>query len=272
MQLRVVKDLPEGSVVTPLQKIKTTVSEEEESIPLSFNVEKPGGNDDKEVLPDERGNATKKLAVTAETVVNSEVATGSLNSEMSVMEIDQHESLGKRKVSKCMNTMLEDSTLISDDNLGSSTKKQKKLSALDAVIVASDGKPVVDNIPNDTNKYLETGSSRKNELQITADCALNESAEDMPNTATCPGHVSSDKAQDNSRNEVDAVNETHGMKQLSKSSEIEAILSNCEWKPFEKELYLKGIEIYGRNRYMDLSFMLTFFAFHDFFFYTYIAF
>ena len=266
MQLRVVKDLPEGSVISSLQRIETTVSEEKDSIPASSNVEEPSGNDNTDILPDERCIAAKTLAVTSETVFSSEVAAGGLNSDASVMEMGHYESLGKRKVSKCTNTVLGDSTLVSDDIQGSSSKKQKKLSALDVVIVTSEGQPVLDNISNDKNKYLEIGIPNKKELQMTTNCALNESAEHMPNKVICPSHVSSDETEDNTGDEVDAVKETPGLKQSSKSSGVEGILSSCEWKPFEKELYLKGIEIYGRNRYKDLSFMLTF-PLHDSFFY-----
>ncbi|XP_034690420.1 histone-lysine N-methyltransferase EZA1 isoform X2 [Vitis riparia] len=247
LRLRVVKDLPEGSVISSLQRIETTVSEEKDSIPASSNVEEPSGNDNTDILPDERCIAAKTLAVTSETVFSSEVAAGGLNSDASVMEMGHYESLGKRKVSKCTNTVLGDSTLVSDDIQGSSSKKQKKLSALDVVIVTSEGQPVLDNISNDKNKYLEIGIPNKKELQTTTNCALNESAEHMPNKVICPSHVSSDETEDNTGDEVDAVKETPGLKQSSKSSGVEGILSSCEWKPFEKELYLKGIEIYGRN-------------------------
>jgi hypothetical protein len=30
---------------------------------------------------------------------------------------------------------------------------------------------------------------------------------------------------------------------------VEGVLKKSEWKPIEKELYLKGVEIFGKNRY-----------------------
>ncbi|KAJ9678655.1 hypothetical protein PVL29_020743 [Vitis rotundifolia] len=109
--------------------------------------------------------------------------------------------------------------------------------ALDVVIVTNEGQPVLDNISNDKNKYLEIGIPNKKELQTTTNCALNESVEHMPNKVICLSHVSSDETEDNTGDEVDAVKETPGLKQSSKSSGVEGIL----------KLYLKGIEIYGRN-------------------------
>lgn len=34
-------------------------------------------------------------------------------------------------------------------------------------------------------------------------------------------------------------------------SQAKGVVSSNEWKPLEKDLYLKGIEIFGRNRYID---------------------
>jgi histone-lysine N-methyltransferase EZH2 len=31
--------------------------------------------------------------------------------------------------------------------------------------------------------------------------------------------------------------------------QVEGVLKKSEWKPIEKELYLKGVEIFGKNRY-----------------------
>ena len=257
MQLRVVKDLPETSVISSLQKKETAVSEEKDQIPVSSNVEKSSGNDNMDILSDERGIAAKTVAVASETVSSSEVAAGGLNSD-----VGHHESLGKRKVSKCTNTVLGDSTLDSDDIQGTSSKKQKKLSALDVVTATSEGKSISDDISNDKNKYLEIGVPDKNELQTNTNCALNESAGHMQNI---------NEIEDDTGDEVDAIKEMPELKHSNKPSGVEGTSSSCEWKPFEKELYLKGIEIYGRNRYRNLSFMLTF-ALHDSFLYTYTAF
>lgn len=257
MQLRVVKDLPEASVISSLLKKETVVSEEKDGIAVSSNVEKPSCNDDMEILSEERGIAAKAVAVASETVSCSEVTIGGLNSDVA-----HHESLGKRKVSKCTNTVLGESTLVSDDIQGSSSKKHKKLSALDSVTAASEGKTFSDNISNDKSRYLEMDVPDKNEIQMNTNCALNESAEHMQNIS---------ETEEDTGDEVDAIKEKPELKQSSKSSGVEGISGSSDWKPFEKELYLKGVEMYGRNRYRNLSFMLTC-PLHDSFFYIYTAF
>jgi len=39
--------------------------------------------------------------------------------------------------------------------------------------------------------------------------------------------------------------------QMSNSTELHAkeITSNLDWKPLERDLYLKGVEVFGKNRY-----------------------
>ena len=48
------------------------------------------------------------------------------------------------------------------------------------------------------------------------------------------------------------------MKQTCKSTgnSIKASLKWSNWSPLEKDLYLKGLQIFGRNRYVEIVFMV----------------
>uniref|UniRef100_A0A5B7BG87 [histone H3]-lysine(27) N-trimethyltransferase n=1 Tax=Davidia involucrata TaxID=16924 RepID=A0A5B7BG87_DAVIN len=145
--------------------------------------------------------------------------------------VTHSESTGKRKVPNRTITVPEDSTLVSDDVQGSSTKKQKNLSALDAVTVANEGDLALDCSSNAKSRELESGASDKNEFCMT---------------------TNEHEIGDTSRNETKGIShiaEVPVVKQSSNSmgGQVKEVLRRCEWKSLEKELYLKGIEIFGRN-------------------------
>lgn len=56
----------------------------------------------------------------------------------------------------------------------------------------------------------------------------------------------------------DATNETEFM-HLSNSMEgqVDEMLNFSTWKPLEKDLFLKGVEIFGRNRYLAFCFFTS---------------
>ncbi|KAA8549082.1 hypothetical protein F0562_000766 [Nyssa sinensis] len=145
--------------------------------------------------------------------------------------VTHSESTGKRKVPKHTITVPEDSTLISDDVQGSSSKKQKKLSDLNAVTVANEGDLALDCSSNAKSKELEFGVSDKNEFCMT---------------------TSEHEIGDTSRDEMEGISNIAEVPVVKHSSnsigeKVKESLRRCEWKPLEKELYLKGIEIFGRN-------------------------
>ncbi|KAJ9678645.1 hypothetical protein PVL29_020733 [Vitis rotundifolia] len=192
------------------------------------------------------------LAVKGKGTVEIEGHTGLklISNVLYVPEINQNMLSVGQLLEKGYKVLFEDNHCMIADAQGREVfivQMKGKSFVLDVVIVTSEGQPVLDNISNDKNKYLEIGIPNKKELQTTTNCALNESVEHKLNKVICLSHVSSDEIEDNNGDEVDVVKETPGLKQSSKSSGVEGILSSCEWKPFEKELYLKGIEIYGRN-------------------------
>ncbi|KAH0728222.1 hypothetical protein KY284_004087 [Solanum tuberosum] len=133
---------------------------------------------------------------------------------------DEHiDSKMKHGVSESINTTLEKSDLVLDDQQDSSGKR-RKLSLPNAVSVAA-----------------EDGSESNGMSIITNDYVSHSQA---PDQSGYNHGTSLHKTGDNVRNEAeDTIKET--VKHASCSKNLP------EWKPLEKELYLKGIEIFGRN-------------------------
>jgi histone-lysine N-methyltransferase EZH2 len=249
LQFRATKDLPEGSAINALQRTESTTSEERVGTPVSSNAEELGARDAEElgardstnIIQDERSISEKIMPVSAEAVCSSEVAA--LISDTSVTAID-NQSMGKRKVMKHTDTALHDSTLVSDDFQGSS-KKQKKLSALDVVIVTSEVTPALDHT-----------SSDKSESQTTPNNSLKEPGEHTLNEFVTSGSASFDRSEEIVRDEPKDTRKVPQLEHSSYSVGRSADgLGSAEWKPIEKELYLKGVEMFGRNRYVAVCFV-----------------
>uniref|UniRef100_A0A2N9IR30 SET domain-containing protein n=1 Tax=Fagus sylvatica TaxID=28930 RepID=A0A2N9IR30_FAGSY len=233
LQFRATKDLPEGSAINALQRTESTTSEERVGTPVSSNAEELGARDSTNIIQDERSISEKIMPVSAEAVCSSEVAA--LISDTSVTAID-NQSMGKRKVMKHTDTALHDSTLVSDDFQGSS-KKQKKLSALDVVIVTSEVTPALDHT-----------SSDKSESQTTPNNSLKEPGEHTLNEFVTSGSASFDRSEEIVRDEPKDTRKVPQLEHSSYSVGRSADgLGSAEWKPIEKELYLKGVEMFGRN-------------------------
>lgn len=119
---------------------------------------------------------------------------------------------GKRKVSNQTTTVLEESKDVTNEQQESSLKKQKRLLSIpDAVSMTIEDTRVCD--------------EKSMEMDVTEDETTRK------DEATSSGCVSADVMKDMSRGGVDLSNP----------------VVNCEWKPLEKELYVKGLEIFGRN-------------------------
>lgn len=241
LQFRATKDLPEGSAINALQRTESTTSEERVGTPVSSNAEELGARDSTNIIQDERSISEKIMPVSAEAVCSSEVAA--LISDTSVTAID-NQSMGKRKVMKHTDTALHDSTLVSDDFQGSS-KKQKKLSALDVVIVTSEVTPALDHT-----------SSDKSESQTAPNNSLKEPGEHTLNEFVTSGSASFDRSEEIVRDEPKDTRKVPQLEHSSYSVGRSADgLGSAEWKPIEKELYLKGVEMFGRNRYVAVCFV-----------------
>ncbi|KAL6968631.1 Histone-lysine N-methyltransferase eza1 [Sarracenia purpurea var. burkii] len=165
-------------------------------------------------------------------------------------ETVMHRQKGKRKVPKRTFKVPENFIGVSDDVQGS-RKKRKELSAQNALPATLEGILTVDSSSSEEGRDTNLGEPNDSELLMptTAVCLLTESASDKFN---CPLGVSGQGIEESARYDAKGIipsAEVSVTKGSSKSMKEHAkrVLSNSEWKPLEKELYLKGIEIFGRN-------------------------
>ncbi|KAK9201970.1 hypothetical protein WN944_017179 [Citrus x changshan-huyou] len=214
---RAVQDTVEGSA----GNISSTITNTEGTL-LHCNAEVPGAHND--IMAGERCNSKRVLPVTSEAVDSSEVAIGNENTDTSM------QSLGKRKALE-----LNDSVKVFDEIEESLNKKQKKLLPLDVLTASSDGIP-----RPDTKSGHHVGAINDNELQMTSKNTIKKSVSAKVVSHNNIEHNIMDGAKD--------VNKEPEMKQSFSKGELpEGVLCSSEWKPIEKELYLKGVEIFGRN-------------------------
>lgn len=218
LQSRAVQDTVEGSA----GNISSTITNTEGTL-LHCNAEVPGAHND--IMAGERCNSKRVLPVTSEAVDSSEVAIGNENTDTSM------QSLGKRKALE-----LNDSVKVFDEIEESLNKKQKKLLPLDVLTASSDGIP-----RPDTKSGHHVGAINDNELQMTSKNTIKKSVSAKVVSDNNIEHNIMDGAKD--------VNKEPEMKQSFSKGELpEGVMCSSEWKPIEKELYLKGVEIFGRNR------------------------
>ncbi|XP_015891733.2 histone-lysine N-methyltransferase EZA1 isoform X3 [Ziziphus jujuba] len=151
--------------------------------------------------------------------------------DVPAMKID-HENLAKRKAMKQTDTEPHDLVMVSDD-FNASCKKQKRLAALDAESGSTNEIQVQDCNFSAKSSHLDVGLHKKIELQIPTNNS---------------GSASYDESGDIVRDEQEDDMEVLELKQFSESTgQIERVSSSSEWKLMEKELYMKGLEIFGRN-------------------------
>ncbi|XP_071726641.1 histone-lysine N-methyltransferase EZA1 isoform X1 [Rutidosis leptorrhynchoides] len=127
---------------------------------------------------------------------------------------------GKRKVSEQTITMLEEPKHVTDNQQESSLKKQKTLSVPDTVSITIENTQVSDD--NINEKKLEVDVTMTRDQMDTNDDATSSAVQ-----------ISSSPC-----GSANMINNTKTIDETPKSS---------KWKPLEKELYLKGLEIFGRN-------------------------
>lgn len=237
LQLRAVQDTIEGSTINISNRMKNT----KEGTALPANAEKPSAHGD--LMFDKRSNSEQLLPVSSEAVHSSEDAIGALNTDTSSTQ-----SLGKRKALGQTNIELNDSVQVIDDLEDSSNKKQKKLLPLDKITVSSDGMP-----SPDAKSRHNISATNDNELEMTT---KDSASEPMSEKFFSSDGVSSDNIVHNVTDEAKDVKKEPETKQsFSKGELTGGILSSSDWKPIEKELYLKGVEIFGRNRYIGFLFI-----------------
>ncbi|XP_027189731.1 histone-lysine N-methyltransferase EZA1-like isoform X3 [Cicer arietinum] len=208
-QLKVVKSLPKDSTTRSFQDKKTTIVEEADGILAPSSAEQPGSQ-----------STTLPTGVDCHGYLN-------LNDPVS-------ENLGKRKVTNQSDTSLCDSTL----PLGSqsSYKKLKKISD-DVVSVISDNSKNINLGACDETKHINTCS------------ILDKTVEHTSNKLIVPSSICH---REHDKGVVDGSKSVASEKELKKllnsmEEQVDGMLGFSDWKPLEKELYLKGVEMFGRN-------------------------
>ena len=140
-----------------------------------------------------------------------------------------HHEMGKRKVPKNTTELPEKLTLISDDIQGS-FKKQKR--AQSAGTLDCEGFLTVDSCSSEEGRNVESGKPDNNESLASAKSQSESSSDKFSCALSVPGQGIEDSARCKKQG-------------ISHCAEAPVLK---EWKPLEKELYLKGVEIVGRNR------------------------
>ncbi|XP_028781876.1 histone-lysine N-methyltransferase EZA1 isoform X1 [Neltuma alba] len=144
------------------------------------------------------------------------------------------ESLGKRKTINQSDKALSDLTLLTDDSQ-SSCKKQKKITDTDVVTAV-----------NDYNRDLNVSAC--DEKCIIASECLNDSVERASNKPLLSGSTCPDEHGNVGDGPKDGMAEAEfNESSYFMNEHVEGMKSLSEWKPLEKELYLKGVEMFGRN-------------------------
>nr|XP_034911831.1 histone-lysine N-methyltransferase EZA1-like isoform X3 [Populus alba] len=222
LRLRVVKDLPGGSV----NRTKTATSTEEKKTAAASDAEGPSGVD---FMIDEESITEKEMSVISEAFCNLEPASGPLNLDMSAMVIHNQEYMRKRKAPQHTDIAPDGSSQAPDD-MQDFSKKKKRLLHLDIVNEAAEG------------VFPDHGSTAKKasdkiELKMTIKKTTNDSFETV-----CSG---------TEENVGHGAKDVLGVPRPKQPSTVdraaEGVLRKSEWKPIEKELYLKGVEIFGKN-------------------------
>ncbi|GAV83620.1 SET domain-containing protein [Cephalotus follicularis] len=244
LQLGIVKGVPKGSIVRESTDIKGTPLEDKDKIAVSSATKEPNANYGEDILQDDGCTSGKGISVTSEAVHRSKVTAEALKPNTSSIAIHSHDNLGKRKALEHITAVPDNSVLVSADMQDSSSKKQKK-TALDVVIASNEAMPSSDHVSSVKSRHV--GAASESELQITIKISRDKSVDSTLIKFGCPSSVSCDKAEGSIKGGANNVIEVPELKQSSSTGEIKGISKSSEWKPIEKELYLKGVEIFGRN-------------------------
>lgn len=218
--------------------------------PSSSKFEDSNPNNDIEDLRSSDGSSIvfkKPGDVNVETTdVLTPASPGSLDTEAMPPAVPPAENVGKCKELKRRNMPLGNSTPGDEDFLVSSVKKQKKGTISDVASLVPENLVDADPISIADSKYPGSMAPSRNQLQNKPEDAQNESNEYHSKKNSCPtGFIS-----ENSDNITEDSNDNEILVQKHSSNsqkEQEVAIHGCVWSPLEKELYLKGIEIFGKN-------------------------
>lgn len=209
-QLKVVKILSEDSTTGSFQDKNTTILEEADGILAPSNTEEPDNQ-------------------------NTKLPTEDKCQQYLNLDVPDSETLAKRKATIQSDAALPDSALPRDGSQNS-CKKLKKTSDDVAMVIS------------DISKNLNLGGCDENKHAST--CAISEKSiehsSDKLIVSSSTSHGEHEKAVvDGSKvvtNETELKTSFNDM-----GGKVDAMLSFSDWKPLEKELYMKGVEMFGRN-------------------------
>ncbi|KAJ4843048.1 hypothetical protein Tsubulata_037517 [Turnera subulata] len=241
LKLRAVKDFPESSVNNSVHMTKTATLDEGKKTSVAFNDERPTYEKDGADLMQVETLETEKEA--SEAAQESEFNVGTMNPKVqdtSLTVIQYQEHLRKRKADDA-DTDRDGSTEVVDNIQEFSTKKQKISLAENIITNTPAGVPEID---HSSSSYRATDNT---ESQISNKKVLSDSAEHQPKESVFSGITENIRGA-----VVDVTEKPQENQSFSVISRLEGILSKTEWKPIEKELYSKGVEIFGKNRYLFL--------------------
>lgn len=247
-----VKCLPDPhcllSYIHYLQQTQRKNPEQRNKRPRSSKPDESSAHADA-VIQDERSLTGKLLSSTSKDISVSEVTVG-MNSDTSIATAINPGTGAKQKAveHQIKDSVSNDPELIS--NKFQDCKKQKMLSAMDVANASTDTIPEFSRITSIKCSHEDIHELQKNEFRRNA-ITLGE-ANEQAKEKTSPSDIglSCDNLKDTGRSNTVEVTElsTSKLSAETVSEPVEETSGSSEWKLMEKELYMKGIEIFGRNR------------------------
>ncbi|XP_077240780.1 SET domain-containing protein isoform X2 [Tasmannia lanceolata] len=219
------------NLIIPNEKLSFWYELEENGNPCSDQCYLWGRKDVQDLRLDQSLTNHDPSAISSEAPI---VTAGSFDTDTIAMAVPLPENIGKRKGLKHGNMPLGNSKPGDKYFRGYVCKKQKKVLASDGVSEASEGLLGSDLISND-DQLKEV---------------LDESSEYHSMKYIWPGGVTSCENNDNTVENIASNDIEFPVVKLLPSSgkeQNEVALSDHAWNPIEKELYSKGIEIFGKN-------------------------
>lgn len=249
-----VKYLPDPhcllSYIHYLQRTQSKTPEQRNKRPRSLKPEESSAHVDADIIRDERCLTGKLSSITSEGISVSEVTIG-LNSDVSIATAINPGTGAKQMAAEHQNeeSVSNEPELIS--NKSQDCKKQKMLSAMDVANAPTDTIPELSSISSIKCSHENIHGLQKNELKWN-EISLNEAAKQAKEKISLSDIALCDNLQDTGRSDTVEVIESSTSKLSAEtvSERVEGTSGSSEWKLMEKDLYMKGIEIFGRNRWV----------------------
>ncbi|XP_062083642.1 histone-lysine N-methyltransferase EZA1 isoform X2 [Humulus lupulus] len=212
LKFNIVKSLPGGPKSNNVLRLPSSIAGEPSA---TANIITNIASDDRSV--------SQEIVPTNSNAICISESAEALNVDIPTTIAICHESMGKRKTVKETDAGLE-LVRVSDD-LEASNKKQKRLNVFNAKSGTTEDIPVQGCELSTKTRHLDVVLHSKSEHQMIEKNSGNLSIDE-------PGVV-----------------EALELKRPfdSKEGKILGISSSTEWKQMEKDLYMKGLEIFGRN-------------------------